>query len=95
MSNALSDRELSSALRSLFKRFNRLTENRLGEQVLLLEYKLRCAVKFKEPRMLELSKKQLGLEMAQMGKHYEYVLSRYREACFIGKLKIFWHQFSK
>lgn len=95
MSHTVNDRELSSALRSLFKRFNRVTENALGEQILLLEYKLRCANRFREPSMLNLTTEELGKEMRSLGKRYDKVLSRYREACFIGKLKIFWHQFGK
>jgi len=95
MSYTISDRELSSALGSLFKRFNRQTDGKLGEQILLLEYKLRCASKFRDPQMTELSQEELGHVMSKLGKRYEYILRRYRNTCFIGKLRIFWHQFNK
>lgn len=95
MSHKVNDRELSSALGSLFKRFNRLTERKLGEQILLLEYKLRCVSKFRNPMMTELNQKELGHEMDKLGKRYDFILRRYRSTCFIGKLRIFWHQFNK
>jgi len=91
----VSDKELYSALGSLFERFNQQTERRLGEQILLLEYKLRCASAFRDPKLSALTHVELGREVSKMIKVYKFTLRRYRKTCFIGKLRILWHRFNR
>lgn len=95
MSIEVSDRELSSLIGNLFIKLNDYTKPTLGEQILLLEYKLRCASNFMGHNTPKCSREELDMTLSVMVKTYLKVLKRYRNTCFLGKLRILWYQFGK
>lgn len=95
MSIEVSDRELSSILGSLFTRLNRNTHSKLGEQILLLEYKLRCSARFTGHKNPTPNREELDVMISVMEKTYVSILKRYRKTCFLGKLRILWYQFGR
>lgn len=95
MSDGLTRFRLLAVTNRLFTVFNNLTQSTLGEQILLLEFKIRVTAdlrsfikddgsmllteEFEETRFME----------------YESILSKYRLESSWGKLKVLWIQLSK
>lgn len=95
MSDGLTRFRLLTITNRLFTVFNNLTQSTLGEQILLLEFKIRVTAdlrsfikddgsmllteEFEETRFME----------------YESILSKYRLESSWGKLKVLWIQLSK